>query len=75
MKKDIDFSIIGSEIIILAEEHPWKGFHGKIIGTENWGKKEGHAYLIEITVDGKPWVCRCFKGDKIEVINISPSQA
>jgi len=66
--KDIDLSLVGSEIKIIAPKHPWAGKVGIITGSEDWGKKEGHAFLVAITVDGKPWGCRVFKQDKIEVI-------
>lgn len=66
---DIDLNLVGSEIKILSKDHPWVGKTGKIIGTEYWGKKEGHSFKVEITVDNKPWGCRVFKNDKIEVIS------
>lgn len=75
MGKDIDLSLVGSTILILAKKHPWRGKRGIITGTEYFGKKEGHAFLVEITVDGKPWGCRCFRGDDIEVIKDCPGQA
>jgi phage gpG-like protein len=71
MEKDIDLSLVGSEVRIISAIHAWGGKIGRIIGAEDWGRAYGHVFLIEIFVNGRPLVCRALRYE-IEIMKESP---